>query len=131
MRRVWLRVKAAKLLTQCWHFIFALNYNDKGLKMNSVPRWMVLKYTHGKQTQQHYIHIYMYACICKIQHYIFHLLEIYVSLDAVSDCQSRLYAILLFWFGWMKNVTKPFESSYISIVSIIHNGCSISCIKPI
>lgn len=46
------------------------------------------------------IFIYTYTLVyVKYNNYIFQLLEIYISLAAVSDCQSKLYAIQLFWFG--------------------------------
>lgn len=130
-------LRRLSFLTQYWHWIFALNYNRiwnlpktkmlNGFKMNLVSRYgeiytkMELKYPHGKQICNSNV-IFTYTCtyVLKIQqHYIFQLPEIYVFLAAVSDCQSRLYALLLFWFCWLEDVRKTlWKYSYISSMFI-------------
>lgn len=98
-----------KLLTQCWHWMFALNYNDKGFKMNSVSRWMVLKYTNVKHTQ-HYIHIYIYSRICKIQHIYFSCSK--YTFPWLQYVIVKANFMLYCCFG-LADVTKPFESGVI------------------
>lgn len=71
---------------------------------------MVLKYTHGKHTQQHYIHIYIYSRICKIQHIYFSCSK--YTFPWLQYVIVKANFMLYCCFG-LADVTKPFESGVI------------------
>lgn len=136
MRRVWV-LRRLSFLIQYWHWIFALNYNRiwdlTKMRMTKSLRWIqfqdMVKYIQEWSLNIHivnkYATLYSYTFThVYVQYNNFTHLSClkYIFLAAVSDCQSRLYAILLFWFGWLENFKTLWKYSYISSMSIIHNG---------